>query len=846
MSRADRAPARLTLHPGRAIIPLNRGVGQESWKGTNVSEPRAGLLGAFVAALLAAALWTGTFGAEAPRPPEPPAPEPRVELPLPPMPPLAAPAPPPADPDPALYRAPATMAEGYLLTLVAEPAPPILKSGKPTTIKPRPHDVVQAPGDPKPIEGTITDEREGKVWFRDVKGIAHPKNPLAIADLVLFLRQAPTPQMIVRERSEKAGKQADAHLALAQDCLDGDLAAEAEAELKRALELEPRNLAARMKLADLYLSQGRRDAEVGLYLAAIAAQADSPEIRERLGQRCLEMGLLALAAEHFAQGSQLAAKGADAAAARRLARREAEARLLGGRAAEATALLDRLAKDAPGDPAVGSDRALADLLAGRFEPALATLRKVAEAADPPASARNNLGALLFRAGEHEAALAQFEACRRAAPHHTKATANAALACAALGRLDEAQKLLAAIAQPPANSLGYHLAAGYVQERLDKPDAALAAYQQARKLDPGCLYAASGVARCQLLRGDPQAAAEAFEEALVLAPADPELLRGLGTCHYRAGKFAAAAEVFRTLAARAGATPHDLLRLGMALLHSPGGRKEAGELSEKALAASRPPSPYALAAAAYIAYADGATEQAEERLRQAQRAPDAPEAAKYAAAALARLAAARGEEITRIAFGAAGPGKLPDGWRAVGEGTPAPEVRHDELRFEGQATATNERSAVAALPLARPDEKGVALRLARFEAATHVPLTNDAAVGVLMGVGQSTLQVAVRTTRQPLPSRRLAYRIVRGPTPTAWADLPGTIALERMRLGLGISRRAAEAVDIHLNGRVVGEPIPFDALKDPPQEITLGVFAATEPQQQCLFVVREIELVWKKP
>jgi hypothetical protein len=35
------------------------------------------------------------------------------------------------------------------------------------------------------------------------------------------------------------------------------------------------------------------------------------------------------------------------------------------------------------------------------------------------------------------------------------------------------------------------------------------------------------------------------------------------------------------------------------------------------------------------------------------------------------------------------------------------------------------------------------------------------------------------------------------------------------------------------------------LRGPPQQITLGVFAAVQPQQQCLFAVREVELVWKK-
>lgn len=814
-------------------------------------------------AACATALWLATASAaaaEAEAPPKPPAEAAaRAELPLPPLPPLAPPGPPPADPEPSLYRAPAAMAHGALLLLVAEPQAPTLKSGNPTTLKARPHDIVQAPADPKPLEGTITDERDGMIWFRDTRGIAHPRNPLRIADLVTFQRQANTVQLVIRERSQHAGQSAAAHLALAQDCLDGDLLAEAEAELKRALALDPHHLAARLKLADLYLAQGQRDAEVAVLLAAADGGADAPAVRERLGQRCLEMGLFHQAAQHFTRGVLLAVKAASEtpldrvpvpadAAARRLLRLAAEADLLGGRTAAAEALLKRLLEAVPDDPAARNAQALADLLAGRAEAALAGLRKVVEGPEPPASARNNLGALLFNAGEHEAALAQFEACRAAAPHHTIAAANAALACAALGRGDEARKLLDALAPPPERSLGYWLAAGYVRERLGEAQGAIAAYRQARALDPACRYAASGLGRCLLAAGNAQGAAEAFGDARLLAPGDPQALRGLAACHTAAGQLPAAFEVFRQLAAAPNADPLDLVRLGILRLRGQDGLKEAAALFDKALAATGTPSAYALVAAAYAAHAEGDTTLAEERLRRAERAADAPEAAQYAAAALERLAAARGEVVARVPLGAAGAARLPDGWTATGQGSPAPEVRGSELRFEGAAATANERAVVCTVPLAAPAaDGGPARHFARLDIGATAPLTNDAAVGLQLGVGQSTLQVALRTTRQPQVTRGLAYRILReGQPPTPWADLPGTVAVERLRLGLGLSARAQDALDVYLNGRVVGQPIPFDALNPPPQSVVLGIFAAAEPQQQCLFIVREIELVWRKP
>jgi len=793
------------------------------------------------------------IGAE---PPPAPAAPVQVTLPPPPLPPIAPPGPPPADPAASLYRAPGSLADGYLLTLEAEPRPPVLKSGKPTTLEVRPHDVVQAPGDPKPIEGTIDEEADGLVRFRDLKGIAHPKNPLRIADLLVFRRRAGTLAAVVRERSAKAADDPDAHLALAQDCLDADLLAEAEGELRRAIGLAPRRPDLWLKLADLCLGRGQRDAEVAALAAAVAAKADSPEVRERLGRRCLEFGLFHLAEQHFARGVALAAKlpddagPVDKAAAglkgvevERLLRLLAEARLLSGRAAEAVVTLKRL----PENAAVANALAVADILGGQAEAALAALRKAAEAPDAPVSARNNLGAALFNSGDIAGALAHFEACRAAAPSHAKATANAALACAALGRLEEAQKLIASLRPPPGTSLGYWLAAGYVAEQAGNADAALAAYQQARKLDGGCFHAVAGVGRARLGQGDAKGAAEAFGDALALAPGDAQALRGLGACCLATGEFAAAADVFRKLAGDARGTPHDLLRLAAALLRLPEGRKEAEGLVARALAAAQPPDPYALALAGCLAATGGAADGAEDLLRQARRAK-APDVAKYAAAALERLLAARGEEATLVAFGAGGASRLPDGWRATGEGSPTPQVLQDELRFEGAPAAANERGVATVVPFgggASEKEKGPDRRFARFEVVASVPLTNEAAVGIALGMGQSTLQVALRTTRGPQLSRRLAYRIVRGPTPAAWAELPGTIAVEQLRLGIGLSVRAKEALDIYLGGKPVGDAVPFDALAQPGSDVTVGVFVAAEPQQQCLFSVYEAELVWKR-
>ena len=784
-----------------------------------------------------------------------------TELAFPPLPPVPVLAPPPADPWPTLYRDGLVRSQAHLLALVAEPKAPRLKSGRPCTITPRPHDLVQAKGDPTPIQGTIRREDKGRIWFyyNKPRGFGHPRNPLAIADLMVFKRKTRTVQEAYRERSAEAGDNADAHVAVAQECIDGDLAAEAEAELRRAVALNPRHRAATLRLADLYVVQSKPDAEIGVYEAALAAGADSPEVRARLGQRCFEHGLLGLAYGHFAAGFQAAANApvADAVAgrrplptgrlARRLLRQAAEVRLLQGHGGEAGRMLDLLARAAPKDPAVQNAQALGDLLAGRTQQALAALERLAAAPQPPASALNNLGAILFQQGGHSGALARFEACRAAAPGHTKAAANAVLATAALGRLDEARKLLGGIGARPSASVAYQLVVGYLGERQGRLDEAIGAYQGALQIDRACFYALCGLGRCHLAKGELKPAAARFASARLLRPGDPRVLRGVGACLYRAGEFAEAVAVLRRLAGLDAASARDLARLGVAALRLQDRRRDAVALFDKALADPREPEPYALAGKAYLAYVGvaGTQEQAEALFRKAQAMAEAPEVSQYAAQALRRIFVARREEFTTLAFQGQDTAKLPEGWRPLGRGLPAPVIRRDALHFDARAVAANLRQVVRSEPVSAPAEKGFRRTFARFEAQARVPFTNQAPVGVSLGMGTIRFQVALRTTLKPKPSRRLAWRILRDGQPTPWADLPGSVAVERFKLGIGLSERGEQHLDVLLDGRTVGAPVEVPGLRQRGDSIELGLFAAPAAQQECLYSVREVEIVWKK-
>lgn len=656
--------------------------------------------------------------------------------------------PPPPDPDPSLYRATALPVNAHLLTLTAA-GPPELKDGRPSSIKPRPHDVVQAPGDPKPIEGTVRRDKDGnvviqdgKVWFYTLKpkGMGHPKNPLPIADLLVYRLRAGSVRQVVQERAKEAGDNPDALVAIAQDCLNGDFLAEAEEVLKAAIRLNPRHRAAILKLADLQMAQKNRDAEIGMLRAALEADPDFAEAHARLGTRCLELGLLRRAGGHFARGFRAAAGAAieqvaagrrpvpDGALPRRLFRQAAEVRALQGHPDEAIRALERLAKAAGGDgPALRNALALAHLMARRPDLAIADLGPLAAAPKPPAPALNNLGAALYLSGDPAAALEKFIAARAADPTHAKAGLNAVLALAVTGNLADAEKALASFPEPHAPSLHRLLVAAYIDERQGRHDKALAAYQAAVTLDRASFHALCGLGRCHLAKGNREAAAQLFARARALLP-------------------------------------------------------------------------------------------------------DAPPA---------------GGEVRRaFTFKSEKGDALPPGWRAVGAGAPAPLLRDNALHFEGRAKASTVRQIRRAVAIALPAQTGFVRRLARVEAAVRAPYTNQAVVGLFIAADEkASLQVGLRTTLQPKPSRRVAWRIVRNGAAEPWADLPGSVARDDFKLGLALS--GPGRLDVLLDGKVIGRGIAFPELGTARATVEIGLFAAAEPGQECLCTVRQLDLVWTK-
>ncbi len=773
-----------------------------------------------------------------------------LESPPPPWPPPPAAATPVPDPSPILYQRCPPGAGDHLLTLVAEERPPNLKSDKPCTIKARPHDIIQAPGDPKPIEGRIRREFEGKIWFYDLKGIGHRKNPLNVAELLVFERQAATVEEAYKQRSERAGKDPKAHLALAQECLDGDLLPQAEAELRIVQKLAPKNLPAALKLADLYAAQGKLDAEVGVYRSALAAGLDVPEVHRRLARRCLALGLFETAASHFDHALTLVARrsAGDVATGKAGVPTNAEAfSLLRGvaecwllaRRPEAERLIGRLLDARDDDPPARNLRALADILTGRLDRARQSLQGLVRAPGAPASALNNLGALLLASGDAGGAVAEFEAALASAPHHFKAISNLALARAAAGRLEEADKALARLGQSDApKSLGSLLATAYVRERQGRGGEALTAYDEALRLDRCLEPALLGSARCLLGSGKPREAEERLQTLLVLSPGNSQALRLIAFCRGATGKFGEAAAALDKLLGQKP-EPTDLVIGALVQMRLPGGAARAERLVAEA-ARLAPDDAYVLVARAWLAASKGKDREAEQLLIQASNQEGGAALARYVADALAKIRAARGEVVSTAPFT---PTEPPPGWVLTGSGEPKFAVVGGALRFEGRAAERVRWEMATTAPATRLAEDGGEMSLRRLAATIAAPLANRATVGLRVGFGTVAFELALRTEDQPQLARRLAYRIVRNQVASPWVDLPVTVATEQFQLGLGVGGEAA--VEAWLDGRRVGEPIPLDELARPPAELTLGVFAEAEPGAECFALVRRLELVWQK-
>lgn len=316
--------------------------------------------------------------------------------------------------------------------------------------------------------------------------------PLALAALALVALAAATRARNTVYQTELSlwqdtvAKRPDnprAHHNLGLALFNADRADEAEAEFRRALELQPNHAFARFQLGVLHLTH-RRWAEAATELQlALEADPHFTAARVNLGQALTQLGRPDEAAAQY-------------------------------RAALAD---DPTAQDARTN--------LAALLVtrGRAAEGAALLREAIAAAPDLAEAHYHLGLALGRGPEAEAA---FRDALRLKPDLVAARLALGNVLAARGDLRGADEAYRETLRQDPSLAEAHYARGNLFARQQRFDDALAAYQEALRLEPAHIQARNNLANAQLVTGRLDAAIANYEAVLRVRPDDEAVRRNL--------------------------------------------------------------------------------------------------------------------------------------------------------------------------------------------------------------------------------------------------------------------------------------------------------------------------------
>jgi tetratricopeptide (TPR) repeat protein len=262
------------------------------------------------------------------------------------------------------------------------------------------------------------------------------------------LRRALSPELSDRERGQ-------AHLVLASIFSQQRLWPEAEAELRRAIALDPRSLPAQVLLAET-LAQSGKPAEAAR--EARRALADHPEdgaARLALARAALEQKQYDDAGAEIARAAQIEGESARVLLARG---RLAAAR---GSLDQAIDFLGRAAQAEPGRAEVFGLLGKQYLESGRLSEAAVSFEKATIVDPTDAASWVGLGRIYLRAKRVPAAVTYFEKAVSAAPENSEARYQLAVALEQAGRVTEAQEAARqakALGHPDADSLLQSLAA----------------------------------------------------------------------------------------------------------------------------------------------------------------------------------------------------------------------------------------------------------------------------------------------------------------------------------------------------------------------------------------------------
>ena len=248
-------------------------------------------------------------------------------------------------------------------------------------------------------------------------------------------------------------------------------------------------------------------------------------------------------------------------------------RMVGGRAAEAVALLQRAAGIKGDDAALFENLGLANLTAGRhadaeralrtalrlganhgmlhmrlglavgaqgrLDEAVAILHKAVALLPGDANAQLNLGNALAESGRLGEAVQCYDKVLAQHPAHLDTRFNLAAVYMRMGRLNDAERCLREVlAQEPAYADAY-TSLGLIHAQRGDVDEAIVYYRRALEHAPAQIQALNNLGNAFAARGDHAQADEYYQQALAAVPDEPDTCVNLGNLRATQGRLAEA-------------------------------------------------------------------------------------------------------------------------------------------------------------------------------------------------------------------------------------------------------------------------------------------------------------------
>ena len=295
---------------------------------------------------------------------------------------------------------------------------------------------------------------------------------------------------------------------------------------EEALRLQPDDVATRVWLADVYLSQGRPQPAEPLLARALTLDPGSRAVLFALGRVALARNDYAGAVRQF---EAVLAADKDAAAVhyplamayRGLGNLEkADAHLMQRRDGEIVPpdpLMNEL-RDLVESSAAYERRGTQALNSGDWATAVAQFRKGLAIAPADPALRHRLGTALFQTGDVRGATEQFEQVVRTSPHYARAHYSLGVLDEAGGRHQQAIERFTAAVRADPDYVEARLALAGLMRRSGRAQASIGHYQYVLGIDPRIPDAAFGYAMALVSLGRYQEARDRLSEGIASHPA----------------------------------------------------------------------------------------------------------------------------------------------------------------------------------------------------------------------------------------------------------------------------------------------------------------------------------------